>query len=518
VVLGVSLIASPQAHGDVCVVVDPVIAVGGCTVQPTPPRSAAAAPAATGAPPTDAVATSSTAPERDPERIAVTVERGEKPREVQAAFANAGVEVEESIPAIRAYLLHVAPQRQAAAVRALSASAVIARAAPDLVAHMLDTTPNDSEWPQQDGLRLIGLPRAWDSSRGSSHLVVAIVDTGIDPNQPDLRGALVPGANLVDRGSPPLDDQGHGTAVSGIVAARADNGQGMAGVCWFCLVMPVKVLDSTGSGDDTRIAGGIVWAADHGARVINLSLGGPGSSPELSAALAYATSKGAVVVSAAGNSGTATPFFPAADANALSVAATTGADRPYSWSNYGSWVAVAAPGCNVAPARGGGYGRFCGTSSATPLVAGLAALALAEQPGATPAAVRAAIEVGTAPVPGVVRFGRVNAPQALNALAAAVRRISAVRRGTLTAARNSRMYEVPSAAGAFSATLRFSKGAFATLTLVAADDGTVLEQRTGRSPLGIAQPVLGPVRVEVHTRTRTRIRYALTMSYGGAAG
>jgi subtilisin family serine protease len=507
------LVVSPAARGDVCVVVDPVLAVGGCTAQPTPPPSAGVAPAQPAA--SDPVALSATTPERDPKRIAVTVERGANRRDVTRAFAKAGVHEEESIPAIRAYLVSVAPQDQAAAVRALSESALVARAAPDVLAHALDTTPNDSEWPQQDGLRLIGLPRAWDSSRGSPHLVVAVVDTGVDPTQPDLRGALVPGVNLVDRTAPPLDDDGHGTAVSGIIAARADNGQGMAGVCWFCVVMPVKVLDSSGSGDDTRVAAGVVWAVDHGARVINMSLGGPGSSPELAAALAYATSKGAVVVAAAGNSGTTTPFFPAADPNALSVAATTTGDRAYSWSNYGSWVDVAAPGCNIAPVRGG-YGRFCGTSSATPLAAGLAALALAQQPGATASAVSTAIERAATPVPGIVRFGRIDAARSLDALGASVRRVSAVRRGRLTAARPARTFDIPAAAGAFTATLTFAGGGVGTLTLLDADGGTMLAHRQDRSPLRLALPVLGPVRVEVRSRARASVRYSLLVSYRGS--
>src|SRR5439155_14452806 len=140
--------------------------------------------------------------------------------------------------------------------------------------------------------------------------------------------------------------------------------------------MPVKVLDSHGSGDDTLIAAGIVWAVDHGAQVINLSLGGPATSESLSAAIGYAAAKNVIVVGAAGNSGTTTPFYPAADPRVLSVAATTVADRRYSWSNFGSWVNVTAPGCNVAPLLAGGYGWFCGTSSATPPVTGLGALEL----------------------------------------------------------------------------------------------------------------------------------------------
>src|SRR5207302_693694 len=160
---------------------------------------------------------------------------------------------------------------------------------------------------------------------------------------------------------------------AGVIAARSNNHVGGAGVCWRCLVMPIKALDSKGSGDDTLIAAGIVWAVDHGAQVINLSLGGPGSSVELANALAYASAKGVVVLAAAGNAGVTTQFYPAADPQVVSVAATTVADNRYSWSNFGSWVRLAAPGCNIAPILGDGYGTFCGTSSATPVVAGLVA-------------------------------------------------------------------------------------------------------------------------------------------------
>jgi subtilisin family serine protease len=508
-------VLAPPARGDICVVVDPVLSVGCASASPAPPRSATAAPAGGGAR-DDGVALSSTHLEHDPGRIAVTAARGATPREVAAAFAAAGVSVDESIPAIRAYLLRVAPERQADAVRRLAASAAVARAAPDVIAHALDTTPNDAQWPAQDGLRLIGLPRAWDTNRGSSQLIVAVVDTGVDANQPDLRGALVPGMNFVDGNAPPLDDHGHGTAVAGIVAARADNGQGIAGVCWFCLVMPVKVLDSKGNGDDTRIAAGIVWAAEHGARVINLSLGGPGTSPELAAAIAYATWKGAVVVAAAGNSGTSLPFYPAADVNALSVAATTSADRAYSWSNYGTWVAVAAPGCNVAPARGGGYGRFCGTSSAAPVVAGLAALALSAEPGAAPADVRSAIEHGATPLAGVVAFGRVTAPQTLAFVAKLGHRVRAVKSGVLTAARPVWTFVLPAAPALLAATLRFRPRAAASLRLDSLESGTLLDRVSGGNPLRLVEPVPGPVRVTVRARSGFPLRYRLVLSYAAS--
>jgi subtilisin family serine protease len=308
----------------------------------------------------------------------------------------------------------------------------------------------------------------------ASRVAVAVVDTGVDLKQADLRaaarvplqGALVPGANFVTVGASPMDDHGHGTAVAGIIAARSNNKQGITGACWFRLVMPVKVLDRNGSGDDTQIAAGIVWAIDHGARVINLSLGGPGTTPELTAALAYAARKGVVVVAAAGNSGTTIPFYPAADPNALSVAATTFDDQPYNWTNFGSWVNVAAPGCNIAPILSGGYGAFCGTSSASPLVAGIAALALSERPTATGTQVVQAIEQSAKPVGSFVHYGRVNAPDTLAALATMRGPADVVRRGKLTRTHPTRTYEFSAAPGEFAATARFSHGRM-TLTQTA---------------------------------------------------
>jgi thermitase len=385
-----------------------------------------------------------------------------------------------------------------------------------VIAHALDTTPNDGEWPLQAGLRVVGFPRVWDTSRGSSRVVVAVVDTGVDPNQPDLRGAVLAGVNLIDPASPPRDDHGHGTAAAGIIAARTNNGQGMAGVCWFCLIMPIKVLDSGGGGDDTRIAAGIIWAVDHGARVINLSLGGPGDTPELAAALAYAANKGAVTVAAAGNSGTTLPFFPAADVNALSVAATTTSDHAYSWSNYGPWVDVAAPGCNVAPPRAGGYGLFCGTSSATPIVAGLAALARSVNPGATPAEIQHAIEHGAAPLPAFVQFGRIDAPHALALLGSNALCVVNVRTGALTRTHRSRSYVVQSAAGLFEAAVRFPRRAVVTVTLDSLETGARLTQRAGHSPLQLSQPVTGPVRITLRAVSGLPVIFVLTASYSSA--
>jgi subtilisin family serine protease len=239
--------------------------------------------------------------------------------------------------------------------------------------------------------------------------------------------------------------------------------------------MPIKVLDAKGSGDDTVIAAGIVWATDHGARVINLSLGGPGSSVELANALAYASSKGVIVVAAAGNAGVTTQFFPAADPNVVSVAATTTGDQRYSWSNFGSWVRLAAPGCNVAPVLGDGYGTFCGTSSATPVVAGLVALELSAQPAATAREVEDALARAAVPLPAFVQYGRIDAGKTLALLRPAAA-TSAVFRGTLGSRVRARTYNLDVDAGAFSAVLRFTGRSRLTLA-------TPIGRATGNSPI-----------------------------------
>jgi subtilisin family serine protease len=504
-----------SAGPPVCVAVDPMFGIG--------------CPAAPGSPPADGggstvtaqsdvvasanvVARSPTTVEYDPQRLAVMAKQRAPARALKSLFARAGVTVEDVVPAIRSYTLGVVPDRQHKALRVLRASPLLARSGRDVISHELDTTPNDSDWPFQTGLRVVGLPRAWDITHGSPRVVVAVVDTGVDPNQPDLRGALVPGANFVDRNAEPRDDHGHGTAVAAIIAARTENRQGIAGICWSCSVMPVKVLDSNGSGDDSEIAAGIVWAVDHGAQVINLSLGGPGDTPELSAALAYAAGKGVIVIAAAGNGSTDQQFFPAADPNALSVAGTTTSDRAYFWSNFGSWVDVAAPGCNIAPLLSGGYGTFCGTSSATPIVAGIAALAFSARTSASAGEVEQALEQTATPVPGFVHFGRVNAPDVLGALLVGSS-VVVTRNGTFDRANRMRSYVVPAGSGPFTAAAEFPSGRRVTLKLVSLTTGLRLGSVSGSSPLRLTRIVGGPVRLNISASNGRSLRFRLTLSF-----
>jgi type VII secretion-associated serine protease mycosin len=252
------------------------------------------------------------------------------------------------------------------------------------------SVPNDPGWssgPQSPYLSTVRLPQAWDLITDARSQLVAIVDTGVDTSHPDLVGHTLPGYNVVQPGTPPTDQDGHGTFVAGVVAANANNAVGVAGTTWNGMVLPVKVF----TGDvafDSDTAVGIRYAADHGAKVINLSLGGPGDSPILHDAVAYAASRNVVVVAASGNTGDKVPQFPAAYPEVLAVGATDEAGALTDFSSYGDWLDLAAPGFNIVSTYlGGSYAIGDGTSFAAPIVSGIAALVRARFPNLTAAQV-----------------------------------------------------------------------------------------------------------------------------------
>ena len=361
--------------------------------------------------------TNETTVEYAPGQLVVGLEEDATKAEVKTAVEDAGATVDQSIGAIGTKVLQVPTAEVDEAIDSLEDSPAIEYVEREVVLEATDTVPNDTLWQDQWGPRRVRAQRAWDATRGSSSVVVAVIDTGVAYGHPDLQGLFVPGYDFVNNDADPRDDHGHGTAVAGVIAARTQNHEGQAGMCWKCSVMPVKVLDGNGSGPTSTIAAGIVWAVTHGARVINLSLGGAGTTQALQDAVVFAASKGVVVVAAAGNSGSSTKFYPAAYADALSVAATTSNDNLYDWSNRGAgWVQVAAPGCNVAPLRRGGYGDFCGTSSATPIVSGIAALALSLDPGLGKDSLEQALRRTARHGIRGVEYGRVNALYTLAAL------------------------------------------------------------------------------------------------------
>jgi hypothetical protein len=261
----------------------------------------------------------------------------------------------------------------------------------------------------------LGLPAAWDVTTGRPDVVVAVVDTGVDASHPDLAGAVDPGYDFVDGDTDASDPpgSGHGTAVAGVVAARAGNGIDGVGVCFECHVMPLRVVGPDGVALDDDSAAAIDYAVDHGAAVVNVSLVGDRSTRRLREAIVRARAAGVLVVAAAGKGGSSAPGYPAAFPDVLSVAAAAATgDRLAAFSNRGDWVEFAAPECAPVTILGGGSDVTCATSVSAPLVAGVVALLRAHASFATAAEIEAALAATARPVPGT-RFGLVDAAAAL---------------------------------------------------------------------------------------------------------
>jgi thermitase len=307
-----------------------------------------------------------------PERILVKFKPGTSLPEAAEIHRQLGGQVRESIPGIGVQVVTVPKGQAKEKVKAYSSNPRVAYAEPDFVVEAVGS-PDDPWFVKQWGMVKVQAPEAWEVTTGSS-IDIAILDTGIDLDHPDLASKIAGNINFSDSGT--VDDvHGHGTHVAGIAAASTNNGIGVAGLGYAATIMNVKVMGDTGSGAYSWIASGIVWAADNGAEVINMSLGGSSASQVLEDAVHYAWSKGVVVVAAAGNSGSDSPLYPAYYANCIAVAATDPNDARASWSNYGDWVDVGAPGVNIySTIRNNAYGYMNGTSMATPHVAGLAAL------------------------------------------------------------------------------------------------------------------------------------------------
>ena len=228
-----------------------------------------------------------------------------------ASAAALGGRTLATLPQIDAEVVGVPPQQAGATIAALRVAPGIRYAELDGRAFAL-ATPNDPFWPDEWSEARTHAPAVWDLTTGSHSVVVAVVDTGVDASQPDLAPRVLPGPDFVNGDSDASDDQGHGTAVAGIVAATGNNGIGTAGYCWQCRILPVKVLGSDGAGFDSWVAQGIIWAVDHGAKVVNASLGSPTDDLTVAAAAHYAVQHGALLVAAAGNDGSTTLDYPAA--------------------------------------------------------------------------------------------------------------------------------------------------------------------------------------------------------------
>ncbi|MGC9521466.1 MAG: S8 family serine peptidase [Anaerolineae bacterium] len=331
--------------------------------------------------------------------------------------------------------------------RALSEHPAVRYAEPNYI-YSAFAAPNDPGFASQWAFLKIRAPQAWDIGMGSSTLTIAIIDTGIDSNHPDLASKVVSGYDFIDGDNAALDLNGHGTHVAGIAAAATNNGVGVVGMAWGTKIMPLRVLDAKGDGNSADVAAAVDWARMNGAKIINLSLGGSERSETLQDAINRAHNAGLLVVAAMGNGPTSTPYYPAAYTNVMAVAATDINDGKAPYSNTGAHCDIAAPGgalfgCHSSygiystlpiyevyltnPASGltctyyREYDYMQGTSQAAPFVSGLAALLWSLDPSLTPDEVQTtiqatAVDLGDKGWDSVFGHGRIDALSAVEAL------------------------------------------------------------------------------------------------------
>lgn len=335
-------------------------------------------------------------------------------------------------------------------IRLLELDGRVRLAEPNWIVRPLARTPNDTHYALQWHYPAIRLPQAWALTEGSGEVTIAVLDSGVDTTHPDLATRLLPGYDFITNSTSMTDPDGHGTHVTGTIAAASDNNRGVAGVTWRNRVLPVRVLGTGGdaftlwrgilyaSGFCVRNSAGTVVCPPTRARVINMSLGiwdpnNPcGSQPRSeinSEALAWAASHGVTLVAAAGNSNCSFAFYPAADPTVIAVAATDRNNARAPYSNRGPELWIAAPGGNtgapfgvtggvLSTVPGGSYEFFQGTSMASPHVAGVVGLMLAANPDLTPLNIRlilsaTATDLGTQGWDSLHGFGLVNAEAAV---------------------------------------------------------------------------------------------------------
>ncbi|MBT2756694.1 S8 family serine peptidase [Mesobacillus foraminis] len=291
-------------------------------------------------------------------------------------------------------------------------------------------TPSDPGYSKQWYLKKIQAPKAWDQSKGSSSITVAVIDAGVQTSHPDLKGRIVSPYNAVTGGSTFTPDD-HGTHVAGTIAASI-NKSGVAGVAPNVKIMPINVFSGE-YGSTYAVIDGIYYAADHNANVINMSLGGYSYSYSLEYAIAYARSKGVLVVAAAGNDDTSQYTYPAALPNVIGVSATDSRDRITDFSNYGNYIDFAAPGEDIySTVTGSKYQYMDGTSMASPVVSGVAALILSKNPLLSPSEVESimkssAADLGNSGWDYYYGYGRVDANKALQKTSSPMSNISAAK-------------------------------------------------------------------------------------------
>ena len=358
-----------------------------------------------------------------PDRILIKFKKEPSVNTFKQMLTLNGAQSAGSASQLKIKILKVHPSKLESMISKLRKDSNVEFAEKDWIAEpsLATGAPNDPyytggyEWH----LSKINAPNAWSLSTGSATTPIAIVDTGVDLTHPDLSAKIIQGYNIYANTNDPSDDYGHGTAVAGTAAALSNNGLGVAGISWQSPVMPIKISDPTGFATYSDMAKGIIYAADHGVRVINISFGGRTASSTLQNAVSYAWQKNALVIAAAGNDSSSTVSYPAACQYAVAVSATLSDDTFASFSNYGNQIALSAPGKGIyTTMKGGGYGSWYGTSFSSPVVAGVAALVLSLNPQLTNVQVvdileKTADDLGAVGYDVYFGYGRVNAYRAL---------------------------------------------------------------------------------------------------------
>jgi subtilisin family serine protease len=352
------------------------------------------------------------------DQILVKPRKGSLESVVQGHFKRHGAEHHKHLRQLDVRVLRVPPGRREAVLAALQNHPDFEFVERDCIAEPT-TTANDPYYSSQWHLPKISCPSAWNVTQGQENVVIAVLDSGVYLAHPDLATKLVPGYDFYNNDTDPSDEYGHGTAVAGAAAACGNNGVGVASVAWNNCIMPLKVAGSSGSTSHSLLAQAITYAADHGARVINISFASTSTTTTLQNAINYAWSKNVVIVASAGNYANSTVQYPAACANVIGVSATQSDDTLASWSSYGSFVSLAAPGVTIyTTTMDGGYAGKSGTSFSSPIVAGVAALVASVNPALSNAEIvdilkSTADDLGATGYDVYFGHGRVNAYQAV---------------------------------------------------------------------------------------------------------
>lgn len=356
-------------------------------------------------------------PPKAPDRLIIKFKESASTQQRNLLLKQNNTAIKESLLLSQTYVIGAKPDTISTLITKLSKSSLVEYIEPDFIATKVET-PNDSLFSSQWGLTKVQAPSAWNTTHGASFVNIAILDTGIDQNHQDIGSKVTKRANFTTDSD--FDGDGHGTHVAGIASAQTNNALGIAGIGYDTSLYSVKVLDNNGSGYYSWIANGVRWAADNEADVINISLGGSSSSTTLADAINYAWNKGVIIVAASGNNNSSSRFYPAYYSNTIAVAASDQNDKKASFSNYGSWVDLAAPGVSVISTTNNTYESWSGTSMATPFVAGLAGLIAGYNPSWDNTTIRTKIEQTADKISGTGTYwayGRINACKAVDCVA-----------------------------------------------------------------------------------------------------